>query len=199
MNSLPQIKNILLDRDGTIIYEKYYLHNPEDVEFLPHVISTLKQMTDKQLKLFLITNQSGIGRGYFSLKDYYLVESKIDEFFAKHQIKFQEYLFCPHSPNDNCNCRKPKIGLWKKIKDKYNLDTNKTIMIGDKICDIKFGYNAKLSLNILLLTGHGKKEALRYNLALTSNYILTKFNDKKLIIAKDLYFAWQALLDMKLV
>lgn len=190
---MPKIKNIFLDRDGTIIEEKYYLSNPKDVLLLPKVKEVLTEMQNKGLKIFLITNQSGIGRRYFTEKEFYLVQDKINLLLGKNF--FQETLFCPHTPEDNCNCRKPKSGLFKQIQKKYSLKAEECVIIGDKICDILFGKNLNFALSCLVLTGHGQQEFKKLNLPFDSKTLTYQKVDFSfpLLIAKNLNTAWQAI------
>ena len=190
---LFNLKNVLLDRDGTIIEEKHYLCDPKQVEFYPESIQALSQMQAQNLDMFVVTNQSGLGRGYFKLENYWAVEQKIYAELKALGIVIKDTVFCPHTPKDNCNCRKPAPGLWQKLKTKYNLNPEQTIMIGDKISDIEFGLNSNLALSILVLTGHGKDQAKTHHLPLTNSYTWSYFNQKPLLIAADLNSAWQAI------
>lgn len=133
------------------------MHNPEEIEFLPNTISALKRFQDKNRLLFIVTNQSGIGRGYFSIDDYYRVQHRLDCLLKQHGIYIKETVFCPHTPKDRCWCRKPRPGLWFVLQQKYKLDPNETIVIGDKICDVLFGINSQIAYNALVLTGYGKE------------------------------------------
>jgi D-glycero-D-manno-heptose 1,7-bisphosphate phosphatase len=172
---MARIRNILLDRDGTIIKEKHYLKDPEEVELLPGALKSLRYFSFKRINLFMVTNQSGIGRGYFKLEDFFNVQNKIYSLLEPHGVLFKEVVFCPHTPDDRCECRKPKTGMWEVLKNKYNLSPDETIVIGDKISDILFGKNAGLKLNALVITGYGKEH-------------LNKYGNKDIdIIAKDLW------------
>ncbi|MDQ7032567.1 MAG: HAD family hydrolase [Desulfonauticus sp.] len=194
----PWIKNVLLDRDGTIIEEKHYLHKPEDIVFYPQTLTFLKQLRDNNVKIFIVTNQSGLGRGYFSLNDYHEVEKKIKNTLEKHNIKVEATVFCPHKPEQRCSCRKPKTGLWDTLSQKFSLLPEQSVMIGDKLSDIKFGLNARCAINFLVLTGHGTNEAQKHKLPFTSSYTLATWQGQKIVVAKNLYFVWQYLKKCKL-
>lgn len=133
------MKTLLMDRDGTIIVDKNYLSDPQYIEVIDGVIDSLKKMKTNDFQFFIITNQSGVGRGYFKMQEVHEIHKELDKIFARDGIFIKEYLICPHAPNVNCQCRKPKTGLFKKIKSKYNIDTENTWMIGDKESDIEFG------------------------------------------------------------
>jgi len=190
-----KIKNVFLDRDGTIIFEKHYLSDPKEVELIPEAGSTLAAMQKQGCRLFLITNQSGIGREYFKVEDYLAVQGKLGELLATFQVNFTATRYCPHRPDENCHCRKPKTLMWDKLKKKFDLDPKESIMIGDKEADILFGRNCGFKSSILVLTGHGLKEAEKLELpCLTGSWM--KLTPQKPnwpdIVARDIKAAWEA-------
>ncbi len=151
-----KIKNLFLDRDGTIIVEKHYLKDPDEVELLPNAVDGLKKFVEKGVNLFIVTNQSGIGRGYFSVQDLYKVNKRLCDILSLYHVQIKDIEFCPHSPDDNCRCRKPKTYMWEKLQKKYNLISHETVVIGDKLSDVLMGRNAGFILNALVLTGYGE-------------------------------------------
>jgi len=165
------IRNIVLDRDGTIIRDKHYLHEPEEVELLPASAGALAKLNKNGIKLFVATNQSGIGRGYFREQDYLAVQRELDSQLAAHGARISGSVFCPHAPEDDCCCRKPKTGMWTELKQKFGLNETETLVIGDKRSDILFGRNAGLALCILVLTGHGQSEAEKAGIPRPENKI----------------------------
>jgi len=130
---------IFLDRDGTIIVDKIYLNNPKDVVFYKDVFASLKVLQNKGYKFVIVTNQSGIARGFVKKKNVQLIHKKIKNIFAHNGIKLFKIYFCPHHPDINCDCRKPKIGMVKKILPL--IDKQKSFMVGDLPTDIIFGKN----------------------------------------------------------
>ncbi|WP_457571611.1 D-glycero-alpha-D-manno-heptose-1,7-bisphosphate 7-phosphatase [Desulfovulcanus sp.] len=193
-----KIKNIFLDRDGTIIHEKHYLSDPKEVELIPEAGPTLAAMQKQGCRLFLITNQSGLGRGYFKLEDYLSVQEKLGRLLYTFQVNFTDTQYCPHRPDENCLCRKPRTLLWDKLRKKFDLDPKESIMIGDKEADILFGRNCGFKSSILVLTGHGLKEAEKLGLpCLTDSWM--KLAPQKPnwpdIVAKDIQAAWKAIKD----
>lgn len=130
---------IFLDRDGTIIVDKVYLNNPKEVIFYKDVIPSLKVLQKKGYKFVIVTNQSGISRGVVKKKNLYLIHKKIKNILLRNGIKLFKIYFCPHHPEMNCDCRKPKIGMVKKIL--HLVDKQKSFMIGDLPTDIEFGKN----------------------------------------------------------
>lgn len=147
---------ILLDRDGTIIVEKEYLSKPEQVELLPNAAAGLKKMQKMDFGLIVITNQSGVGRDYFSAEIVDEVHKHIEAEFQKQGVHFENFLYCPHTPEDDCECRKPKTKLVDDAARILNFDPSECIVIGDKPCDIDLAQNLKAT-SILVRTGYGKE------------------------------------------
>lgn len=129
-------KVVFLDRDGTINYDYGYVHEKNKLKFLPGVIEGLKKLQNNDYKLIIITNQSGIGRGYYTENEYHIFTKYMLEKLQENNIYIEDIYYCPHTEKDNCNCRKPKLKLfYDAIKD-HNIDTNKSYVIGDKERDI---------------------------------------------------------------
>lgn len=153
------LKNILCDRDGTIIVDKHYLCDPEGVELLPGAAVGLKALYDANCKIFVVTNQAGIGRGYYGLDEYKACARRLNKILADEGVKVSDTVFCPHAPGEDggeeCDCRKPATGMWKDLKLRHGLDETQSVMIGDKEADIRFGINAGLAATILVLTDKG--------------------------------------------
>lgn len=147
---------VILDRDGTIITERNYLSDHSQVELIPEAAKGLKKIKALGLGLVVITNQSGIGRGFFSLKDLTLIHKKMISLLKKEGLKLDGIYFCPHKPDDNCTCRKPKLGLVKKAAKEHNFDPKECFVIGDKELDIELGQKMKAN-TFLVRTGYGSK------------------------------------------
>lgn len=150
MNCLDKI--IFLDRDGVINKDVHYLSKVSDLELIDGSKEAIKILKNNGYKVVVITNQSGIARGYLSQLDLIeihqminiMVDGMIDSFFV-----------CPHLPTDHCVCRKPNVGLFEKAKEFFNIDFENSYMVGDKATDILAGYNAKLR-TIAVKTGYGE-------------------------------------------
>ncbi len=153
---LPLSPTVIIDRDGTLIVDKHYLHDPSQVELLPGVVPALLLLQKLHAHVFVATNQSGIGRGYYTETDMHAVHAKIDTLLAKHSITIQGYYFCPHPPDTQCFCRKPNQGMLEKIQTQHCLSPQSSFVIGDKACDILFGHRANMR-TILVRTGYGKQ------------------------------------------
>jgi len=148
-------KAIFLDRDGTIVLDNGYVHKIEDFHLIPNVLEGLRILQDADYKLIIITNQAGIGRGYYTKKDYFIFREYLHNYLKKNKISITEEYFCPHKPDDDCDCRKPKTGLLEKAVRRFNLNLNECWMIGDSEKDIEVGKNLGCK-TIHVLTGHVK-------------------------------------------
>ena len=129
-------KAVFLDRDGTINYDYGYVHKKDKLKFLPGVIESLERLNNAGYLLIIITNQSGIGRGYFTLEEYNEFNNYMLEKLKEQGINITKVYYCPHTDNDNCNCRKPKLGLFYQAIDEYNIDLNESYAIGDNERDL---------------------------------------------------------------
>ncbi len=176
MNDMQIPRNIFLDRDGTIIEDKNYLSDPNEVELLPDVGSALSMFIEKGCHLFLISNQSGIGRGFFTDDSVLACHNKLVEKLFKYHVQFIDFLWCPHIPDDNCTCRKPNIGMWNILSERYGLLASESIMIGDKESDILFGVQANFMASFLVKTGNGAKEGSRLGYTFPEDDMLIQEN-----------------------
>ncbi|MFO7727693.1 MAG: HAD family hydrolase, partial [Desulfonatronovibrio sp.] len=155
------IINIFLDRDGTIIQDMHYLHDPDQIKLIPGAAQAMKEMNELGLKIFLASNQSGIGRKYFTEEQYHLVQEKLLSMLTEKKIRIEDCAFCPHSPDNHCNCRKPAPGMWRKLSAEHGLSPAQTVMIGDKKADILFARNSGFAACALVLTGQGLQNMLK--------------------------------------
>jgi len=148
-------KAIFYDRDGVLNEDTNYPYKIEDFILLPNVIEALTLLKD-QFKFVIITNQSGIGRGYFTMDDFNNFNNHLLNILSKHNIKFEKTYVCPHTKEDNCDCRKPKTTFIKQAEKEFNIDLEQSFLIGDHPHDIQLGKDAGIK-TILMLTGHGLK------------------------------------------
>ncbi len=151
-------KIIFLDRDGTIIEDHDYIKELDQVRFIPGAMDALKKL-QKNFLLVIVTNQSGIGRGYYTLEDFHKVNGYMMKQLERYGINIRTTLFCEHSPEANCECRKPGIKLVDDFlrKNKIIIDKKNSWMIGDKKRDMKFGENLGIK-TILVKTGKAGQE-----------------------------------------
>jgi len=143
---------LFLDRDGVIIRDCNYLSDPESVELLPGVGEALAKAVAAGLKLVIITNQSGIGRGYFSEADFLNVQLRLDDLLAEFGVVIEVAAYCPHDPIDNCNCRKPMTGLVDELAEVLTWSAEHSFMVGDKISDVELGLNMDVEPWLLVPT-----------------------------------------------
>ncbi len=167
-------KWIILDRDGTLIVEKNYLHDPNEVEILPGVIEGLAKLKERGYKFVVITNQSGIGRNYYRESDMEAVHSRISTLLMEQGIEIAGYYHCPHMPDEGCKCRKPETGLVSKAAAKLGFNLVEIVcVIGDKRCDAELADNIGVP-SILVKTGYGSEEHAKGVRAL---YTASDFNE----------------------
>lgn len=133
---------VFLDRDGTINVDTGYISDPDDLVFIKGAKKGVKLLKDNGFLVFIVTNQSGIGRRYFSLKRFNAVNERLLSLFSKDGIKIDGIYFCPHHPNKKCRCRKPKPKIVYDIAKKYEIDLKKSYFVGDKLIDVQTGKNA---------------------------------------------------------
>ena len=143
---------LFLDRDGTINVEKNYVYRKEDVEFIPGIFDLARKFSDEGFLIFIVTNQSGIARGYYSEEDFRELTEWMHLQFRQHGIEITAVYHCPHLPEitGECNCRKPKPGLILKAIKEYNIDPVNSVLIGDKKSDILAGENAGIGKNLYI-------------------------------------------------
>lgn len=162
-------KAIFFDRDGCLIVDKNYLCDPQQVEFFADTFSALSSMASR-FKLFMVTNQSGIGRGMFSEEQMHQVHQKMEQVLRKNGIQLEEIAFCPHTPEENCDCRKPQPKLVNALCQKHHIDKNGSYFIGDKISDAQCGDNAGIT-GCLIHNENEKYPSFR-NLTEFANFVL---------------------------
>ncbi len=155
-------KAVFLDRDGVINEDYGYVYKIEDFHIYNEVFPALKLLKDAGYKLLIITNQSGIGRGYYTEEDFKRITEYMLGILKKEGIEIDDIYYCPHHPEGvipeytmKCNCRKPETGMIEEGIKKFNIDVKKSFLIGDKETDIEAGRKVGLK-TILVKTGRGK-------------------------------------------
>ena len=146
---------VFLDRDGTLIVEKNYLHQPEEVEVFPGAGTALKRLADAGFKLLVVTNQSGIGRGYFTMADAESVNARVNQELARDGVYFKKTYIAPEAPDQTSRVRKPSPQFLFDARDEFNLNLAESFMVGDKLIDLECGWNAGVKKSILVRTGYG--------------------------------------------
>ena len=145
-------KALFLDRDGVVNVEKDYLYKIEDFEFINGIFELCRYYENMGYLIFVVTNQSGIARKYYTEKDFITLSNWMSKEFLKHGIEISKVYHCPHHPDisGECSCRKPKSGMLLEAKNEFEIDMKNSIIIGDKERDIEAGLNAGLRETYLL-------------------------------------------------
>jgi D-glycero-D-manno-heptose 1,7-bisphosphate phosphatase len=146
---------ILLDRDGTLNVERNYLADPEQLQLLPGVSEALSRLRPADYGLIVLSNQSGIGRGYFSRATVDLIHDRLRAMLADKGVILDGIYLCPHHPDEPCQCRKPRTGLVEQAVADWRFDPSRSFMVGDKDADIQLGRAVGAS-TVLVRTGWGK-------------------------------------------
>ncbi len=154
---------VFLDRDGTIIHDRpgFYLTDPGRLRVYTAAFRALKLLSGLGYRLIVLTNQSGIGRGYMTLAGSRAVNTELRRRLAEKGISLDAIYFCPHLPSDGCACRKPGGGLVREALKGHRLDLPRSIMIGDKTCDMKLADSFGIA-SVLVKTGHGQSELRKH-------------------------------------
>ena len=155
---MPNRRFAVLDRDGTIIVERHYLSDPQGVEVLPGAATGMRKLSSMGFGLVVITNQSAIGRGLFDRARLDAIHQRMRELLAAEGVSLDGIYFCPHRPDENCTCRKPKPGLLELAARELQFDPENSFVMGDKACDIELGQRAGAK-TFLVRTGYGAQEA----------------------------------------
>lgn len=146
---------VFLDRDGTLIAERNYLSKIEDVAVFPGAVEALKRLQNAGFKLFIVSNQSGVGRGYFTLADVERVNRHIADIFGHGSVRFEKIYVAPEAPDQPSRGRKPSPQFLFDARDEFGLDLAGSYVVGDKLIDLECGWNAGVKKSILVRTGYG--------------------------------------------
>ena len=150
---------VFLDRDGTLNVDTGYVKSPDDFTVLPGVGAALARLKQAGARLVVVTNQSGLGRGYFSSRDLEAIHSKLRLVLAEDGVTLDGLYFCPHHPDDHCNCRKPARGMIDRAHAELKVDLSRAYVIGDSIRDIELAKQVG-ARSLLVMTGPSSAEAL---------------------------------------
>lgn len=152
---------VLVDRDGTLLHDPGYLHRIADYAPLPGAMEGLRLLQGAGFGIAILTNQSGIGRGYFSEEDFQQLQAHLVADFASHDVHIEATYFCPHASDAGCSCRKPATGLVERARRELDIDLERSWIIGDKPEDMELAQRVGCR-GVYVLTGHGpsRREAL---------------------------------------
>ena len=149
---------VVLDRDGTIIEEVSYLSDPKQIALIAGAGKALRDLRAMGFGLVVITNQSAVGRGFFDQSQLARIHDCLLDMLRTEKINLDGLYFCPHTPEDQCFCRKPQTGLIQKASEELGFDLSSSIVIGDKVSDIEMGRRVR-AVTILVRTGYGAQVA----------------------------------------
>jgi D-glycero-D-manno-heptose 1,7-bisphosphate phosphatase len=187
-------KAVFMDRDGTINEEVGYVNHLERFVLLPRVGEAIRMLNQQGLKAVVITNQSGVARGYFPESLIHLVHQRMRDLLKREGAYLDGIYYCPHHPDvgsppyrQKCRCRKPETGLVEEASSVLNLDSSKSYMIGDRGKDLEFAHRIGIK-GILVLTGYGRGEW---------EYCQNQWKVKPDYVAQDLYEAVQWILQQE--
>jgi D-glycero-D-manno-heptose 1,7-bisphosphate phosphatase len=171
-------KVVILDRDGTIVVDRNYLADPADLEFEIGAPEGLRSMYERGYRLVVITNQSGVGRGLFSLQRLEQIHDRLRQMVESIGVRLDGIYYCPHAPNDGCLCRKPQISLFNQAASELGFDPSSAVVIGDKMSDIEFGHRAGattvlVAANSQSLVGGPKPDFVVKDLVQAAAFIVT--------------------------
>jgi len=134
---------VFIDRDGTICFDKHYLSEPDGLTLIPTVAEGIRRLNEARLPVIVVTNQSGIGRGYFTEETLARIHNRLNQMLAEHSARIDDIFFCPHLPNGGCDCRKPAPGMLLQAKNKHGFDLSKSYVIGDRMMDVEMAHRVK--------------------------------------------------------
>jgi D-glycero-D-manno-heptose 1,7-bisphosphate phosphatase len=146
---------VFLDRDGTLIEERNYLGSPEQVVVFPGAGVALQRLRERGFKLFIVSNQSGVGRGYFTLADVDRVNRHMETVFGRDGVRFDKIYVAPEAPDQPSRGRKPSPQFLYDARDEFEVALGSSFMIGDKLIDLECGWNAGVNRCLLVRTGYG--------------------------------------------
>jgi D-glycero-D-manno-heptose 1,7-bisphosphate phosphatase len=154
-------KAVFMDRDGTVSEEVGYMYNTGLYRPFPFAGPAIRKVNETGMKAILITNQSGIERGFFPESLVHEVHTILRTELSRHEAKLDAIYFCPHQPETRCDCRKPRPGMLLRAQQEFNLDLTQSFMIGDKWVDVGTAH-AVQARSILVMTGYGREEYEKY-------------------------------------
>ena len=176
---------VFMDRDGTVSEEVGYMYHTGLFRPFPWTSEAVRKINDSGMKAIITTNQSGIGRGYFPEDRVHDVHAILNAELRRHDAFLDAIYFCPHTPEDNCECRKPKPGMLLRAARELNIDLSRSFMIGDRYLDVRTA-DAVGVRSVLVCTGDGSGELAKY---------ARVDGPQPVFVARDLLHAVEAILD----
>jgi len=182
---------LFLDRDGTINVERGYSSDPDSIELIPGSAEAIRKANEAGLKVFIVTNQSGVARGFYREEDVVAMNKRLLDVLREAGARIDAVYYCPHHPDTGtppyrivCSCRKPKTGMLQQAGNEYGIDLASSFVVGDKCTDVQTGRNAGCK-SVLVLTGYGAAELERCKTTGPPDHV-----------AEDLLGAWNYIRDI---
>ena len=172
---------VILDRDGTLIVERHYLSDPEEVALLPRAAEGLRELRRLGLGLIVVTNQSAIARGLIDSTRLEVIHRRFRQLLRSAGVTLDGMYWCPHHPDDGCRCRKPGVGLVQEAARELRFDPRRSFVLGDKPCDIDLGQRIGAT-TFLVRTGYGAQVAS--DQAVVPDYIVDDVLDAVQVIER---------------
>ena len=158
---MSQKKVVFLDRDGTLIVDKIYLNDPNNIEYLPGVFEGLEQLKEAGFHFIVVTNQSGVPRGLVDIDNLHQIHINIREDFKKHGVEFLNFYYAPYLVESNHEMRKPNPGMLQAGINDFDVDVSKSWMVGDRMTDVEAGKRAELQT--VFMTGTEDPEESQFD------------------------------------
>jgi D-glycero-D-manno-heptose 1,7-bisphosphate phosphatase len=155
MPAATPVRAVFLDRDGTINVDRHYLSKADEFELIPGAVEALRRLQDAGFLLIVVTNQSGIGRGYYTEADMHAVNDRMHQLLDPAGVRIARLFFSPESPEQPSRGRKPSPAFLFDARDELGVDLARSFMVGDKWIDVETGWNAGCAASLLVRTGYG--------------------------------------------
>ena len=150
VSTMKKNRAVFIDRDGVVNHDFGYVFRWEDFKFIDGAIEAMKILKKNNFLIFIVTNQSGISRGYYSEEDLFLLNKQLCDYLSFNGINIEGIYYCPHRPEEKCVCRKPSPGLILRAAREHAINLQRSCMIGDKMSDVESGIRAGVGMNILI-------------------------------------------------
>jgi D-glycero-D-manno-heptose 1,7-bisphosphate phosphatase len=182
---------VFLDRDGTINEELGYLNDPHRLYLIPGAAEAIRLLNDAGILTVVVSNQAGVGRGYFSTATIEAIHQQLAKELARRGAYVDAIYYCPHHPNEGCECRKPKTGMLLRASQEHKIDLQRAFVVGDKVSDMDAGRRVGCR-TVLVLTGYGEQTRKTYrNTSFQPDHISSDIDDGvKWILAEEGVEVW---------